>query len=72
MSNSIDPISAKKTLESLLHIGQDPRDNPGRQALDREEERVAEYEVMGLQAPPPPAAPPGILDRLARLLRGAV
>ena len=69
MSNSIDPISATKALESLMRIDQLPREHPEQEALDREEEREADYEVMGLQAPPVPPVRTGLLDRLARLLR---
>lgn len=68
MSNSIDPISAKKALESMMKTDHLPRENPERDALDREEERRAEYEVMGLRAPDAPSVAPGLLDRLARLL----
>jgi len=68
MSSSIDPISAKKALESMLKIDQLPREHPEQEALDREEERQAEYEVMGLQAPPAPPVQPRLMDRLARLL----
>ena len=68
MSNSIDPISAKKALEALMHVEGLPAENPERDVLDREELRQAEYEAMGLQTPPAPTQA-GIIDRLNRILR---
>ncbi len=66
--DSIDPISAKKALESMTHIQGVPHEDPEREALDREESREADYETMGLRTPPAPTAKDGLLDRLARIL----
>lgn len=68
MSNSIDPISAKKALESMLGIDHLPPQDPEREALDREELREAEYEEMGLRAPSAPPVPTGLRTRFARFL----
>ncbi len=65
---SIDPISAKKALESMLKIDELPREDREQESLDREEEREAEYAVMGLKAPPAPPVSTSLLNRLARLL----
>lgn len=68
MSQSIDPISATKALESMTGIDHLPPEHPERDALDREELREAEYGEMGLRAPAAPRVPTGLRNRLARFL----
>jgi hypothetical protein len=66
--SSIDPISAKKALESMLGIDHVASEDPERDALDCEELREAEYEEMGLRAPAAPAVPTRLRTRIARFL----
>lgn len=65
---SIDPISAKKALEAMTGIDHAPREDPAREALDRDELREAEYEEMGLRAPSSPPVAKSLRDRLLRFL----
>jgi hypothetical protein len=65
---SIDPISAKKALEALMRTEQSPREDPERDALDREDLQKAEYAEMGLRAPSARPASAGLRNRLTRFL----
>ena len=70
MSQSIDPISAKKALEVLTGIDSLPPEGTAERhlALDAEELREVEYEEMGLPIPPRAVPRPTLGERIKAFL----